>query len=124
MKIKNMLLVGSLVFALSCSTEDLTGVVDTELPEFQSCMIDTYNACAEAAGDDLTFKVACENNGVYNEKPCSTESVALKCDDVNANTLKGDVFLYSENYIPILITFGNGDSCEGVEVALKSFFTE
>lgn len=124
MKIRDMLVVGSLAFAMSCSTEDLTSAVEDQLPEYQSCVIEDYNACAEGAGDDLTFRAACEGNGEYKEEVCPTEDVALKCEDVSAKSLKGDVYLYDQDQITLLSQLYGDDVCAGVSTLLQSVITE
>ena len=86
LKIKNMLIASSVLFLLSCGADDVNGVVNSVVPEVQSCNLEGYSACAEGDENDLTFLAACEgSNGVHAAKPCTTEDVVLKCEDAVLN---------------------------------------
>jgi hypothetical protein len=124
MKMKNVIVVSSILLWVSCGTEEVAGVKDL-IPEYQSCEeIQGQQACAEGAGDDIGFRAICEQNGTHKEGQCSTEDVVLECENIDVKGLKGDVFLYQENQVSILKNLGAGDACTGLVNLLTNLITE
>lgn len=129
MKINKLLLAGSVVFAVSCSTEEVAGSVEDLKPTVQSCNeVQGQDACAEGAGDDLAFAAACEGSGTYSQNSCADENldkeIALTCEDLDIKGLKGDVFLYQQFYVQYLTSQYGDDACGGLKTLLEAFVTE
>lgn len=129
MKIRDLLVVGSLAFIMSCSTKEIAGSVEDLKPSVQSCNeVQGQDVCAEGAGDDLAFAAACEGSGTYSQKSCADENpdkdIALTCEGLDIKGLKGDVFLYQEFHVQYLTSQYGDDACGGLKTLLDAFVTE